>query len=326
MTVQKQDAQVDSKPQMTEEQVKAANEAETRKWEGDFDPDTLKVPYSRDEKKEDDEKTDEGEDNAEKGKKTAENEEEQVETYTDPAPVVTTEDPGEFKPADYSFEIEIKGKTHKVESAEKAAELAEEFAEELTAKQLVSLVTKGSRIEMKQGQDREKWEAQKKTFDDQTAEEEARQEQVKNFTSEMLYLVDKGLLPEIADAQAKQRWMTDEEASKDKEFVKTPGVKEQVELLNYFVKENERRMKAGVRILTSMIDAYNAWQQDPDRKKADEQRQKEENEHKAAGEARRAAGARIAGVSASNQTPYVPKGVAVGRVVNFHRDASVWQD
>lgn len=328
MIVQTQDAQADGKPQMTEEQVDAANEAEFKKWEGDFDPETLKVPYSRDEKKKEDDKPDEEEDISDKDKKAAEDEQEQVETYTDPAPVVTVADPGEYKPADYSFEVTLKdGKTHKVATPEEADKLAEDPENFETPKQLLDFMRRSQKMENQLEKDKEKWEMQKKTFDDQTAEEKARQEQADGFTKEMLYLMDKGLLPEITDPQAKQRWLeTDGEASKDKEFVKTPGVKEQVELLNYFVKENERRMKAGVRVLTSMIDTYNAWQQDPERKKADEARHKEEDDKRAAGEARRAAGARIAGVSASNQAPYVPKGVAVGRVINFHRDASVWQD
>lgn len=289
----------------TEEQVKTANEQEFKKWEGDFDPKTLEVPYSNDEVEED-EKVKEEE------KPADPKEEAETTSYEEPAPVVTVDDPGEFKPADYSFSVEIKGKSYKVETMEQAEELAEEHADDLTAKQLFALVSKGSRIEIKQERDKEKWETQKNTYDEQSQTVVQRQEIVDAMTGEFEYLVGKGLLPEIDKQYLDADWS-------DPEVAKQPGVKEQNDLLNYMVKENTARAKAKVKPITSIVDAFNAWQLDSDRKKEDANKV-------AAGEARKVAGARVAGVSASNQAPYVPKGIAVGNPNVFRRNQNVWTD
>jgi len=311
------------KDALSEEQVKAANEAEMKKWEGDFDPASLEVPYSREESKDDkkseeeDPKTDKGD---EDGQEIDDAEVETDDEYTEPAPVLTVEDPGEFTPGDYSFEVTLKdGKTHKVSTPEEADKLAEDPENFETPKQLLDFIRRSQKMENQLDKDKEKWEAQKKTFDEQTEVAEQRQETVENMVSEFKYLVGKGLMPKIDKQYLDADWS-------DPEVAKQPGVKEQMELLNYMVRENEVRAKAKVRLLTSVVDAYNAWQQDPERKKADEERQKAEDDKRAAGEARRVAGARVAGVSASNQTPYAPKGVAVGRVINFGTDPSVWDD
>src|ERR1044072_3119472 len=90
----------------TEEQVKAANEAEFKKWEGDFDPETLKVPYSRDELDDDDKKNPDEDPKSGKDANGPEDDPEEIDdVYSDPEPAVTVEDPGEYSPADYSFEV-----------------------------------------------------------------------------------------------------------------------------------------------------------------------------------------------------------------------------
>lgn len=290
-------------PQPTKEQVDAANEAEMQKWEGDFKPEDLVIPYKREQvaqSAEEEETTDD----------VAQVEEE--EEYEEPTPVVTLEDPGEYTPKDYSFEIEIKGKTYKVDSSDRAAELADEFAEDLTAKQLVSLVTKGTNIDIKQSKDREDWEKRHNAFEEQSNAEKERQETISSMEKEFNYLVSKGLMPQIEEKYLNADWT-------DPEVAKQPGVKEQKALLNYMVKENKERAKAGVKQLTSVVDAFNAWQQDNGRKKTAE-------EHKAAGEARKEASSRVAGVSPAAQAPYVPKGIAVGNPNVFRRNQAIWQD
>lgn len=293
----------------TEEQVKQANEAELKKWEGDFDPEDLKIPYSRDEVKDD--KTEENKE--EPKEETVEIEEpETTEEYAEPEPVVTIEDPGEYEPQDYSFSIDIKGKTYKVESLEQAENLAEEHAEDLNAKQLFSLVSKGSKIDIKQERDKEKWEADKKKFEEQSQEATQRQETIETLANEFKYLEDKGLVPKVADEYRDADWTNPEVA-------KQPGVKEQIALLNYMTKENEKRSKAGVKPMTSILDVHNAWlldQERKDQKKAD----------KEAGEARKAAGARVAGVSPSQVGTTVPKGIAVGNPNMFKRNQAIWDN
>lgn len=302
----------------TKEQVKQANEAELKKWEGDFDPEELKIPYSRDEAK--DGKKDKTEENKEepKEKETAEIEEaETTEEYAEPEPVITVEDPGEYVPQDYSFSIDIKGKTYKVESLEQAENLAEEHAEDLNAKQLFSLVSKGSKIDIKQERDKEKWEADKKKFDEQSEVQNERMEYVDSIYKEIQYLVDNKMLPKIEDPAIKNRWDNDETASKDKEFIKNPGVKEQVELLNRLAKEREKRIKAGLSPFVSAIEVYKDMQLDS---------KKHEKTEKEAGEARKAAGARVAGVSASQVGTTVPKGISVGNPNVFKRNQAIWDN
>lgn len=297
----------------TEEQVKQANEAELKKWEGDFDPEDLKIPYSRDEVKDGKKDTTEEDKEEPKEKETAEIEEaETTEEYAEPEPVITVEDPGEYVPQDYSFSIDIKGKTYKVESLEQAENLAEEHAEDLNAKQLFSLVSKGSKIDIKQERDKEKWEADKKKFEEQSQEATQRQETIETLASEFKYLEDKGLVPKVADEYRDADWTNPEVA-------KQPGVKEQIALLNYMTKENEKRAKAGVKPMTSILDVHNAWlldQERKDQKKAD----------KEAGEARKAAGARVAGVSPSQVGTTVPKGISVGNPNVFKRNQAIWDN
>lgn len=301
----------DTDAKVTEEQVKAANQAEESKLQGDFTEEELTVPYKREDAK-DEQKTDDGdeEDAGAAGTTEPENEEGTT-TYSDPAPVITVQDPGEYQPADYSFEIEIKGKTHKVDSAESAADLAEEFADDLTAKQIVALMTKSANITYKQERDKEQWESRKKTFDDQTATAAERNAVVENIAGEFDYLVSKKLLPEVAKEYKDADWS-------DPEVAKQPGVKEQVALLKYMTKENELRAKAKVKPMTSIVDAYNAW-------KLETGKQEEVDANKKAGEARKAASSRVAGVAPSNQGLYVPKGIAVGRVMP-KRSVAQWDN
>lgn len=296
----------DVKP--TEEQVKAANEAELAKWEGDFTPEDLEVKYSNDEVADD--KKEEKKDDKKEEPETKETKQPVTEEYSEPDPIVTVEDPGEYTPKDYSFEIEIDGKSVKVSSVEEAEQIAEDNAEKLNAKQIISLMTKASRMESKLERDKEEWQSQKDKFEDQTKLENERKETIENVANEFAYLVGEGLLPEVPDAYKDADWS-------DPEVAKQDGVKEQIELLNYMVKQNEKRAKSGIKPITSVVDAFNAWSADKERKAA-------ENASKQAGEQRRAAGAKVAGVSASQQGTYVPKGIAVGDPNKLKRSVSIW--
>ncbi len=317
----------DDKSQITEEQVKAANEAEEAKWQGDFKDEDLAVPYRRDtedEKDEDDKnkkKADDADDGKDKGDKSEEESaEKSPEQYFAPEPVVTVDDPGEYKPADYSFEVTLKdGKTVKVSTPEEAEKLADDPDNFETPKQLMDFINKQNNMNRNLDKDYEKWEAQHKTFTEQVEEEQQRRDTVDSFVGEFQYLVSRGKLPAVAKEHASADWT-------DPEVAKQPGVKEQIAVLNYMVEENKARAKAGVKPLTSVIDAFNAWREDEGTKETEDQAKKEEEERKAAGEARKAAGARVAGVSPSGQGSYVPKGIAVGNPNVFKRGAAQWDD
>lgn len=302
-------------PAPTEEQVKSANDAEMARWEDDFDQDKLEVKS----KPEGDHAEQSGEDKqetADSGDKDAKKDEvdaeEGADQYTDPAPVVTTEDPGDYQAADYSFEVTLKdGKTVKVSTPEEAEKLADDPDNFETPKQLMDFINKQNKMNRNLDRDHDKWESQKKTFEDQTAVETERQEKVDSLVKGFEYLTAKGFLPEIAKEDLTADW-------NDPEIAKHDGVKEQIALMNYMVKENASRTKAGIPVLASALDAFNAWQLDTNR-------QKDEQQHKADGEARKTAGARVAGVSAGPQAPYVPKGISVGRTLNLRGNAN-WED
>ncbi len=305
-----------------DEQVKTANEIEAAKWEPDFKDEDLVIPYSRD-----DNTTEEAEDETTEEDKETKNAD-KPDPVPPPAPTPEPEsedfepvdDPGDYKPADYSFDIEIAGKSYKVDTAERAAELAEELAEELEPKQLVSLMTKSAQITIKEERDKDDWQKHKDAFDNQSAEIKDAEETINNRVKEITYLVGNGFLPKITDPAVKQRWETDPNAWSDAEFIKSDGVREQVELLQYMIDESKRRTDAGLPPLDSLLDAFNAMENDP-------KRRKEEEEHKEAGEQRKAAGARVAGTSPAQPAGYyVPKGIAVGDPNALKRGSSIWDD
>lgn len=294
----------------SEEQIEAANQAEEARWADDFPEENLKIPYKREE--EDAEGADKKpEEETETAEKTATVADEEVE-YEAPAPVVTVEDPGEYKPGDYSFDVTLKdGKTVKVSSPEEADKIADDPDNFETPKQLSDFLRKQMSMERKLERDREKWEEKKQTYDSQSEEAATRQTTIDNLTNGFEYLIAKGFMPKLDPADAVADWS-------DPEVAKHPGVKEQIELINYMTKENAVRQKAGIPPLASALDAYNAWQLDTGRKEQAAEREE-------AGKQRKAAGARVAGVSASQQGAYVPKGIAVGKVMRT-RGAATWED
>lgn len=292
----------DDKP--TEDQIKSANEAEMQRWEGDFPEEDLQVKYKREE--------DQGEDSKSEVATEDEEEPEHVE-YSDPEPVLTTQDPGEYKAADYSFDVTLKdGKTVTIKTPEDADKVAEDPDNFEKPKQLLDFINKATSMRNKLERDYEKWEDSKKTFETQSQTETQRVETVKTFTAEFDYLADKGLLPAIPRELKNADWQ-------DPEVAKDPVVKQYNEILDYLLKENEVRAKAKIRPLTSIIDAFNAWTLETGKQAATESK-------KAAGEARKAAGSRVAGVSSSEQKGFVPKGIAVGRTGMFDRNQAVWDN
>src|ERR1700741_82746 len=135
----------------TEEQVKAHNEAEEARWQGDYKEEDLAVPYKREDAKDDKKPGDkpdgtQGDDGGDKpDDKPGDSEE--VEQYSEPAPVITVEDTGEYKPADYSFEVTLKdGKTVKVSTTEEAEKLADNPDNFETPKQLMDFINKQNKM------------------------------------------------------------------------------------------------------------------------------------------------------------------------------------
>lgn len=243
---------------------------------------------------------------------TKDNTDDQEEEYDVPDSLTILEDPGEFVSNDYSFEVTVyddegkKGKTRKIGSVEEWESLLDEDPNLGTPAALLKAQRLATKMELSGERDKTEWQNKKDSFNKQNELNKSREEQITNIANEIGYLISTKKLPEISDEAARKRWQTDATAADDKEFVKTSGVKEQIELLSYMRKENNARQRAGLRPLTSAIDAYNAMQLENRDKKSEDSR-------KRAGEARREAGSRVAGVSPSPTGVQAPRGISVGR-------------
>lgn len=228
-------------------------------------------------------------------------EEPEVDEYEAPA-TVDADDPGEYIPKDYSFTVEVDGKTHKITTPEQAAEFADENAEKMGARELVKFMRQANKMEDKLEKDKDEFDARKAKYEETKAAQEQQLSVINNVANEINYLVQKGQLPKVAAKYSKADWS-------DPEVAKQPGVKEQVELLNYMRKENDARSKAGLAPLTSALDAFNAME-------LDRRNNNEVDEAKQQAEARKRAGSRIAGTS-PKPVNVAPKGVAVGRAFSL---------
>lgn len=316
-------------PAPTEEEVKAANKAEDAKWQGDFKEEDLTVPYSRDEEEDDDtngdkgagsaddksdkSKVDEGGKSKDDGSVEGEPEDED-ERFEEPAPVVTIADPGEYKAPDVSFKVEIKdgdkSKTVTIKTPEDAERIAENPDYFENPKQLMDFINKQSKMNNALDRSKEKYDDQKAKFDEQSEVETERQGYVDHIEKEIAYLIGKKELPAIPADLKEADW-------DDPEVAKREEIKLHRLLISRIQKERDTRVKAG---LSPFVSALDVWKDIKNEKKA------KDTETKAAGDSRKAAGARVAGVSASDQTPYVPKGIAVGNPNVFKRGQAAWDN
>lgn len=231
-----------------------------------------------------------------------------------PAPVVDDDDeqdtntewvadPGEFTPADYSFEVTTydekgeKPKTHKITSTDDWDKLMEDEPNFGSGAALTKAMRLATKMDTNTERDLADWKKQKADYETVVGADKQQAEQLGTWVSEMDYLVTRGDLPKIAKEYVDADWS-------DAEVAKQDGVKEQIELMNFMKRENKARTKANLKPITSMIDAFNAFQADKSRKG--------EPTKPDAGTVRKAAGARVASGSA-NPVGTAPKGIAVGR-------------
>jgi len=244
----------------------------------------------------DDEESDDSEDEDD-------DDEEEVEDYEEFKVEIPSGDPGDYVPKDYSFEVTLDGKTHKITSPEQAEDFADEHAEEFDAKSLLKFMRQASRMEDRLERDKEEYEAKKLAYEEQKRVADEQQSTINNIANEINYLVTKGKLPKADPKYANADWS-------DPEVAKQPGVKEQVELLNFMRTENDARKKAGLAPLTSALDAFNAWQLERNVNEDDEKERR-------AAQARKKASSRVAGTSPAPVNMKAPKGIAVGRAMSL---------
>lgn len=244
----------------------------------------------------------------EKSEEVEEQPEKDEEVVEMPAPVEQPKtlpeqptNPGEYVPNDYSFDFELEGKSIKINSVEEAEKFAEDNAEKFTAKELLAFVTKSNKMATNLERDKEKFdkkaEEYKKFQDDQAAEIEF----TNSLVAEVEYLISKGKMPVVPE-EFQSDWTTHEARN-------NPAIQKHMNLVNYFKNESAVRVKAGLKPMTSMLEAYNSWQLE----------QKSDNESslkKQQAEDRKSRSGKVAGVS-PKPVNIAPKGVAVGRVIDL---------
>jgi hypothetical protein len=231
-------------------------------------------------------------------------EEEVVENEVVEEPQINIEDPGDFEPKDYSFEVTVynkeggNGRSIKITDLEQWDKLLDEDPNFGTATQLLKAERQATRMQTQQERDIADYNARIEEYNKQVESTTAREETLDNLVNEMVYLENRGDMPKVP-AKFRNDWNSSD-AKKD------PAIKQQQELLSYMTKHNAELIKAGLKPTSSLIDAYAAWQNDIAKKEI-------EDDKKNQGQARRAAGARVSAPS-TNAGTTAPRGIAVGRV------------
>lgn len=225
---------------------------------------------------------------------------------------VAVENPGEFTPNDYSFDITVfdsegkNAKTVKIKDSDAWDQLLESDPNLGSAAALAKGLRLAAKMESNIDRDRDAYDKQKADYDSAVAAEAARTQALNTMTAEIDYLAKNGDLPDIDVKYVNADWT-------DKEIAKQPGVKERTELLTFMRNENNKRNRLGLKPITSVIDAFNAYERQ-------NSKTRQIDSKKLAGQQRKAAGSVVAPASPSQNTT-APKGISVGRGGNL-RDLS----
>lgn len=235
-------------------------------------------------------------------------------------PQVTLDDPGEYRPQDYSFTVTTfdedgkKPKNVKIDSVEKWDELLETDPNLGSAAALLKADRAAAKMEANLERDEATHTAAKEAYDTQVESVGQSEATTQQWANEIDYLAERGDLPKIDTKFENVPWVG---ANADKEALKDPAVKARIELLEYLRKENASRVSKGLSPM-SPTAAFNAMQLDTRLKQDKEAKSK-------AAEARKAAGARVAGTS-PNPTSTAPRGIAIGRAGSLRDLAGGWNN
>jgi hypothetical protein len=213
----------------------------------------------------------------------------------------TIEDPGDFKPGDYSFSITTTdGKTHNFATPadlDAFATTLDDNPELISASQFSLFNRKSALMEQGIASDKKEFDANKEKFDAEQNLQTTRNNMITQWNKEINYLAKSGDIPEISDENNKADWA-------DPEVAKDPAVVARLALFKWMETENNKRMDAGLEPMKSILDAHNAMQ-------LESMRGQEKKVADKAKEVRRAKGAMVAGPT-SHISEEQPKDSIVG--------------
>ncbi len=218
-------------------------------------------------------------------------------------PAATLEDPGEFVPNDYSFEIttfDSEGrnpKTTTIHSPQDWERLIDQEPNFGGVSAFSKAQAKATRMQLSLERDEREHKAKQEAYEAEKKTTEEMEASAESIINGILYLEERGDLPKVPD-QFRDDW--DSPEAKENE-----AVKEQMKFLSYMRDENDRRLRAGLPIFSSVIDAHNAYQLDQIREdqKATRARQNQ---------ARRTVASRVGSQSPAPASAS-PPGMIVGR-------------
>lgn len=226
---------------------------------------------------------------------------------------VGIEDPGEYQPADYSFDVVTyddegkKPKTVHITSVDQWDELLEADPNFGSTSSLMKAMRASNRMERGLEEDQKDWEARKAQYDEAVSLQEEYQGNVQSVANEMNYLATKGELPVLTQGEQNMSWYKSGTLTPDPKVLQDhPNVKAWVDLVLYMRRESANRTKAGLPPLKSAIDAFNAMQLDS-RVKQDQQRAGR------AAQVRKENGARVSSPGTTPVSAIAPAGIKVGR-------------
>lgn len=209
------------------------------------------------------------------------------------------QDPGEFKPNDYSFDVQLAdGTIIKIEKPEDIDKLPND-ADFGSPKNFLQVQANFSRMVNGLEADKREYDGKKQNYDQQVATEKERVQIVSNWEKEINYLESKGKLPAVPAQYKDSDW-------RNADIAKQPGVKERVAIFDYMVAENKAREAAGLPRMVSMLEAYNEM-----RSKALEESISQRQQQQA--DMRKKRGAMISGASTPASSSSIPSDMIVGR-------------
>lgn len=218
----------------------------------------------------------------------------------------TVADPGDFSPGDYSFKVTTydeegkNPKVHKITDLTAWDTLLETEPNFGTSAAVLRAERNAQKMDRGIERDKARYDAAKTEYDEAVRSQEEMKARTLQWQNELDYLVGKGELPPMPKEfhVAKADW-------NDPAVAGQPAVKAQMELLNYFRKENDARAKAGLAPMASLLDAYNGFARERDKETT--------KQAKATVAAQRTAAAGKVAGSAPRPATAAPRGIAVGR-------------